>query len=830
MTLAEQAVAAASGTDIIVDHANATLALARVCDAAGDHASAQVARAEARRLFQQKGATVEVDNAHGPIPDRDDPTPVDPDTAAGSALDNAATDAVVTLLDLLQTGDVAAARSRLASDFARLDRSRSLAAEPMDGDTWLESMGGFSGPGGREITFVAVAVRDDDLALVEGRSEAENGFVTPFLATARQNDQGLIDRIEIFDPDDLRAAVAELDRLYLEQLDPRLARTYREYLRADELMSAGDLDGVLAVAEPDAVIVDHRNLGFGPDSTIEERYRSLFDSTTSRFLFYTKIHRLDFGSIAGSRRYLVETLDGRQLTQDVLGYFEVDPALARLSRVEQFDQDDIEQALAVYQDRSTSPARRLAPVNLATWAGAYVERLASRGLVDLAADRVAEGCIVERADGSTQVVSPSEIRSGSMAMADLGFGGGSRRLLVVMGEQLALVGKQLADGTSCVAIEEIDDDDRLCRITFFDVDRLSDAANQIEARWLELLHGGSTPVPSAVGVVNEYALAYREYDIDRLRELTSPDHRTVDHRPMGFPTMDRDELMAATAHVASATNIRLTTKVPAYADHGLVIVFHIVDTAGGRGWTEALPAVIVFHIVDERVAAMELFAGDDLDAALARFDELAGEPEPSSVENAASRLGQQLASHLNRGQPVDALLADDFLWEDRRAVVTMPLPDRDEYIAQIGQILYEVDATAWNNEPIAVRTDRHCLAELSIEFGNGGSVIELLSLWSIDDADLIIRQVLFDTDDLPAAVAELDRLYIEELDPPLAAAFREHARFMVLAAARDVEGAIDGFHPEAIIVDHRELGWGPESTIRDRVTGLPAGLPRARSF
>ena len=57
-TLAEEAVGIAAATDLVLDHADACVALADLRDAAGDAVGAGAARAEALRLYEAKGATV----------------------------------------------------------------------------------------------------------------------------------------------------------------------------------------------------------------------------------------------------------------------------------------------------------------------------------------------------------------------------------------------------------------------------------------------------------------------------------------------------------------------------------------------------------------------------------------------------------------------------------------------------------------------------------------------------------------------------------------------------------------------------------------------------
>ncbi len=74
-------------------------------------------------------------------------------------------------------------------------------------------------------------------------------------------------------------------------------------------------------------------------------------------------------------------------------------------------------------------------------------------------------------------------------------------------------------------------------------------------------------------------------------------------------------------------------------------------------------------VEDDRVDGCEIFDEADLDAALARFEEL--HPQEPRLENAASRLTERFRSYFtarNWDEMAD-MLADDFATDDRRRVV-----------------------------------------------------------------------------------------------------------------------------------------------------------------
>ena len=89
IALATEAVEIAAATDLVIDHADACVALAALHEQAGDTAAARSVRAEAKRLYDLKGATVPVGAAGRqrrpvPSPSRRASAPTSPATDAGT--------------------------------------------------------------------------------------------------------------------------------------------------------------------------------------------------------------------------------------------------------------------------------------------------------------------------------------------------------------------------------------------------------------------------------------------------------------------------------------------------------------------------------------------------------------------------------------------------------------------------------------------------------------------------------------------------------------------------------------------------------------------------
>lgn len=107
-----------------------------------------------------------------------------------------------------------------------------------------------------------------------------------------------------------------------------------------------------------------------------------------------------------------------------------------------------------------------------------------------------------------------------------------------------------------------------------------------------------------------------------------------------------------------------------------------------------------------------------------------------------------------------ALLADHFVREDRRSIVSLPETDADGWIAQV-LALHDLGSGSpriWVDEVVAVRGERLVLYRVCIEYPDA-LAHRMLAISQFDARiDLVERFVTFDPDDVDAAIHELDRL------------------------------------------------------------------------
>ncbi len=204
----------------------------------------------------------------------------------------------------------------------------------------------------------------------------------------------------------------------------------------------------------------------------------------------------------------------------------------------------------------------------------------------------------------------------------------------------------------------------------------------------------------------------------------------------------------------------------------------------------------------------ELFDEADIDAALARFDELS-RPAPR-LENAATRVLERLeACFAARDWGAMAeILADDTYADDRRRVVNAGARHgRDAEIASM-QAIAEVGTQKIRSTAIATRGGRLALCRTRLSGRDQGPEAfhtEGLIILEIDADNRIVARIVFDPDDLDAAFAELDARYLAGE----AAAHAHTWSVITQAYAALNRRELSATTPDWVNIDHRR-GTGVE--------------------
>ncbi|MFZ0834440.1 MAG: hypothetical protein WAM92_15440, partial [Mycobacterium sp.] len=264
-------------------------------------------------------------------------------------------------------------------------------------------------------------------------------------------------------------------------------------------------------------------------------------------------------------------------------------------------------------------------------------------------------------------------------------------------------------------------------------------------------------------------------------------------------------------------------------DRGAVFT-HVGKGTSREGFEAEWRTVDIMTVEGELISRVELFDEAELDAALARFDEL--HPQTQPLENAASRVtAQYWANFAARDwEAIAEMLTDSFSGDDRRRMVGAGVRHgRDAEVADLRAIA-DLGLTTVASTIIATRGQGLILGRASFS-GSGDrpetAVTEILGVIELDADEQITATVVFDPDDIDAAFAQLDARY-------LAGEAAAHARTWSAIAgtyASIRRHEFPAMTPDCANIDHRRAtafapgeltayiraGWDIGQTIRPYV-------------
>jgi hypothetical protein len=274
--------------------------------------------------------------------------------------------------------------------------------------------------------------------------------------------------------------------------------------------------------------------------------------------------------------------------------------------------------------------------------------------------------------------------------------------------------------------------------------------------------------------------------------------------------MSRDDYVAsARALVELRPDVRLRIDhVLALDDHRSLQVGRLLGTEEDGHFETAFIPVIEFG--SDTIRGWHVYDFDDLDAARARYEELApAAPAAPRIENAATRHAERVAE-LFRTRDIEgmaALLAPGFRNLDRRRIVGSDL-DRASFLDSFRSEFREASQIDVSLEILATRGERLALLRfrtMTTQAGIGPSERDFLQILEVDQLGRSTAGVGLDPDDLEAAYEELDRRFIagEASGVRSSAIFRT---FEEAIAARDWDRLASCLAPGFVVDDHRSLG------------------------
>jgi hypothetical protein len=247
--------------------------------------------------------------------------------------------------------------------------------------------------------------------------------------------------------------------------------------------------------------------------------------------------------------------------------------------------------------------------------------------------------------------------------------------------------------------------------------------------------------------------AYNRHEIPR----TTEDYVSVDHRQgRAFEPGDMTPYLRATWNVIPDLKGCIEI-VHQLTDFGALTTVVMTGTSK-EGFDAEWREVGLFAFEGDRIGRFEVFDEADLDAALARFDELrTREPQ---LENAASQAESRFGSYFaaRNWDAIAELIADNFSKDDRRRMVNAGVTHGREAEIASQRAIAGVGVSGFTQTVIATRGERLALGAYFVSDNWGGS--KVLTVSEINADNQIVARVAFDPDDLDAAFAELDARYL----------------------------------------------------------------------
>ena len=306
-----------------------------------------------------------------------------------------------------------------------------------------------------------------------------------------------------------------------------------------------------------------------------------------------------------------------------------------------------------------------------------------------------------------------------------------------------------------LVIIEIDADDRIAAGVLFDLDDIDAAFEELDARYL---------AGEAAAHAHTWSVIARGLAAFNRRELPgfTPDSVNIDHRlARGFAPGD------LTAYIGATWDLAPDVSAYAEAVHRLsnlaAVWTHAVRGTSQDGFDAEWREICLATVEGDLISRIEMFDEEDIDAALAKFDELT--PSAPQLENAASQMDERFWAYFAARDwtAIAEILADDFCSDDRRRVVGAGLRHgRDAEIASIRAVadVGLTNVTSTSLRPVVSASSSVVSASRAETSGPMRSTHEVLAVVEIDADNRIVARVVFDPDDIEAAFEELDARYL----------------------------------------------------------------------
>ncbi|AGB23747.1 putative ATPase [Mycobacterium sp. JS623] len=675
-------------------------------------------------------------------------------------LENTAAQSTARMQANFMARDWAALTGMLADDYYVDDRRHVVSDVLRQGrDVALASMRAMADVGVESTTVDVIATRGARLVLIRtrwsGHDHRSDDFHTEVLAIVEVEANNRMAACVMFDRDDFDAAFEELDARYIAGEAAAHAHTWSVIADHHDLFNRRELPP----NTPE--LLDHRPLVTVEAGDPTAEIRAMWNFTPDLKLFIEAVHRLsDVGAVftqvshgSSQRGFDAEWRVVELVTVD-------DDAV---DHAELFDESDLESALARFDELSQTLPR---PENAASrvcaqFRAAFANRDWSAMAEMLSGDLYNE---------DRRAVVNAGIRHGQDSMiedlraaVEIGVTYLSATEIATRGERLVLVrGDAIYDErpgafrTDLLQIAEIDANDRIAALVMFDPDDIDAAFEELETRYLAGEAAAHTHTWSVI--TRAYAVLNRHEMYPATADLVSIDHR---RGAMAFPPGDLIEYIHASWNQIPDLTFHIEA-VHRLSNLGAVYT-QVLKGSSQEGFAAEWRIVEIVATEGERISHAEIFDEVDLDAAIARFEEL--QRGAQRLENTASHVYDRCNAYFaaRDWDAMGAVFADDVSTDDRRRVVGGTVRQGREAVKDTTRAIADFGMTNLRSTVIATRGSRLILARAHFtgpEEGPGAFRTDILAVVEINADERIATHIVFDPDDIDAAFAELEKRYL----------------------------------------------------------------------
>jgi ketosteroid isomerase-like protein len=525
------------------------------------------------------------------------------------------------------------------------DRRRLMQMRLPDGDARAALRFLFDVPGSRWVV-TPLATRGEHLVVsryvFEGTAGADAGPIAiDYLAIDETNADGRFVETVLFDPDDLDAAYAELDRRYGAG-DGRHDATWQQARRLAAALPHGDVDACRAMLAPGFRVRDHRKLSWGDTLRDADTFlqAQLALSELAPDWRYRIDHHRARGRVQLGQQAQVGTREGGAFENPFLVVSVLDQQGLTLG-FDIYDVDQLEQARARFEELAGAQgsSASLDPVEscFSNAAVAAVTRgagaLAARNWEEFRALFADDFRNYDRRALFRVESGRDEWLAAFRPIVEMTSGAPKLEVLATRGDRLALVRMLWRGAGGDVGPSEIDwlllielgIDGRHRAVVTFDAGDTDSPYAELDERFMD---EGSADL-RVVAWVRDFAAAFEQRDWDAVAAGYAPDFVGHDHRLVSWgmlrgPTQFLETLRAM---VDLAPDARMRSHHMRTSRRGFLTDSIWMGTRDGGAFES--PYIAVGELADDgRAQRVDFYDPHHIDQAFARFREIAESIDP----------------------------------------------------------------------------------------------------------------------------------------------------------------------------------------------------------